>query len=90
MNTTHTEPSPTAVRTDGSLVVPAEIVVAAGLAPGDVVVLETSDEEVLVRSRAVAEAEDEQDAAAVENALADPENAGKPVPLSEVRDHLGR
>ncbi|MGI8439128.1 MAG: hypothetical protein ACR2NV_02830 [Thermoleophilaceae bacterium] len=51
-------------------------------------VIEVSDEEVLVRSHAVAEPEDEQDATAVDAALADPENAGEPMPLSEVRDRL--
>jgi len=75
----HTEPNPVAVESDGSVVVPAEIVEAAGLAPGDPVVLEVSDEEVFVRSRAVAEAEDEQDATAVAAALADTGNAEEPV-----------
>lgn len=70
-----------AVESDGSVVVPAEIVEAAGLAPGDPVVLEVSDEEVFVRSRAVTEAEDEQDAAAVDAALAET-GAGERVPLS--------
>jgi bifunctional DNA-binding transcriptional regulator/antitoxin component of YhaV-PrlF toxin-antitoxin module len=74
---THTEPNPVAVESDGSVVVPAEIVEAAGLAPGDPVVLEVSDEEVFVRSRAVAE--DEQDATAVAAALADNGNAEEPV-----------
>ena len=82
MSTTHTQPNPVVVESDGSVVVPAEIVEAAGLAPGDPVVLEVSDEEVFVRSRAVAEAENEQDATAVAAALADTGNAEEPVPLS--------
>jgi len=60
---------------DGRVVIPAEIASAAGLVPGAALVLEVSDEEVCVRSQALADAEDADDATSVERILSDPEDA---------------
>jgi bifunctional DNA-binding transcriptional regulator/antitoxin component of YhaV-PrlF toxin-antitoxin module len=87
MSTLSSDPSTVSVEADGRLVIPAQIVRAAGLTPGGPVILEVSDEEVFVRSQALAEAEDAQDAESVDRILGDPQDS-ETLPWEDVKRKL--
>ncbi len=78
------------VAPEGHLVVPADVLTGAGLAPGDEVVFEPALGGFFVQSRASAEAEDADDVAALHSADADPESDGEAVDWAEAKREFTR
>jgi len=76
------------VAPEGHLVVTADVLSGAGLAPGDEVVFEPALGGFFVQSRASAEAEDAADLAALRAADADPDSDGEAVDWAEVKREL--
>jgi hypothetical protein len=72
----------------GHLVVPADVVRGADLAPGDEVVFEPALHGFLVQSRASVAAEGAADVAALQAAGADPDSDGDAVDWAEVKREL--
>jgi len=70
--------------------VPAELARLAGIEPGVEIDVELTDEGLLVRPKAAAEAEDAEDVAAAQAAIAEAKASGEsPVLLEEVKRRLG-
>jgi antitoxin component of MazEF toxin-antitoxin module len=88
MSSSTTNLRATHVAPEGHLVVPADVLSGAGLAPGDEVVFETALGGFFVQSRTSAEAEDAADVAALQAADADPDNNGEAVDWAEVKREL--
>ncbi len=90
MSSSTTDLHATHVAPEGHLVVPADVVRGAGLAPGDEVVFEPALGGFFVQSRASAEAEDADDLTALQAADADPESDGEAVNWAEAKREFTR
>jgi antitoxin component of MazEF toxin-antitoxin module len=88
MSSSSTDLRATYVAPKGHLVVPADVVRGADLAPGDEVVFEPALGGFFVQSRASAEAEDADDLAELQAADTDPDSDGEAVDWAEVKREL--
>jgi antitoxin component of MazEF toxin-antitoxin module len=74
---------------DGYVPVPTELARLAGIEPGVEIDIELTDQGLLVRPKAVADAEDAEDVAAAEAALREIDQGAEPVPWEQVKRRHG-
>lgn len=75
---------------EGHVPVPSDLRRAAGIEPGTELDIELTDSGLLVRPKSAADAEDAEDLAAAESALAELEaSGGEPVAWDEIKQRHG-